>query len=190
MIDGLKRVARRMRRPLAASALSLGTAMTVSAALAQPSASVPGTAATSATSSRALQTVVQDHWRWWLSENPFEATSLGVRDYDDRVPDVSLAAADRRAAAAQRFLDRLEAIPDATLGEEEKVDKAVLTWALTRQINANRFGQRTMLFSSYDSWPQSFANLANGLPFFTRRDYRSYLDRLAQYPRYNEQAMV
>ena len=59
-----------------------------------------------------LKAVISDHWSWWLSENPISATSLGVRDYDDKLPDISLAAQDKSAAAAQKLLDRLNAIPE------------------------------------------------------------------------------
>ena len=43
-----------------------------------------------------LKAVIDDHWAWYLSVNPIQATSLGVRDYDDRIGDISLAAADRQ----------------------------------------------------------------------------------------------
>ena len=47
-----------------------------------------------------LKAVISDHWQWWLKENPVAATSLGVRDYDYKVSDISLAAQDRSAKDA------------------------------------------------------------------------------------------
>lgn len=146
-------------------------------------------AAPSSEASRALAAVLADHWTWFLQSNPVYATSLGVRDYDDRIGDVSLAEADRQAATAQKLLDRLAAIPDAGLSAAERTNKGVLSWLLQGQVNGNRFGERMMLFSTYYSWPQGFAGMADNLPFYNRHDYESYLARLAQYSTQNAEAM-
>jgi len=132
-----------------------------------------------------LKAVISDHWQWWLKENPVAATSLGVRDYDDKVSDISLAAQGRSAKDAQALLDRLTAIPEADLSDTERANKGVLARILSEQIEGNRFGQRTMLFTTYDNPHQSFAGLGDYVPLFTARDYRSYLARLAQFPKMN-----
>ncbi len=137
-----------------------------------------------------LNTVITDHWKWYLSANPVFATSLGVRDYDDRISDISLAEADRQAKAAQGFADRLRAISDASLSGEERTNKGVLLRLLTEQVEGNGFGQRMMLFSTYSGWHQNFAGLADNLPFYKRADYESYLTRLAQYPKLNGEAIL
>ncbi len=132
-----------------------------------------------------LKTVITDHWKWWLSVNPVSATALGVRDHDDRIGDISLAARDRDAKTAEGFLARLNAIPEAGLAPPERTNKGVLARMLTEDIEANRYGQRLMLFSTYDGWHQGFAGMANNLPFRNRADYESYLKRLALYPKLN-----
>jgi hypothetical protein len=48
-----------------------------------------------------FQALLAEHYAWLLSESPTYATALGVRDHDARIEDVSLAAADRRAARAR-----------------------------------------------------------------------------------------
>jgi uncharacterized protein (DUF885 family) len=137
-----------------------------------------------------LKAVVTDHWKWWLSVNPVSATALGVRDYDDRIGDISLAAKDRDAKTAEGFLARLNAIPDAGLAPPERTNKGVLARMLSEDIEANRYGQRMMLFSTYDGWHQGFAGMANNLPFRTRADYESYLKRLALYPKLNSDGIA
>lgn len=132
-----------------------------------------------------LKSVIADHWKCWLSVNPVSATSLGVRDYDDRIGDISLAARDRDAFTATGFLTRLRAIPDAELAPPDRTNKGVLARMLSEDIEANRYGQRLMLFSTYDGWHQGFAGMANNLPFRTRADYESYLKRLSLYPKLN-----
>lgn len=132
-----------------------------------------------------LKAVIADHWAWWLKENPVAATGLGVRTYDDKLSDISLAAQDRSAAEAQQLLDRLNAISDAGLDETDRANKGVLARILSDQIEGNRFGQRMMLFTTYESPHQSFAGLGDYVPLFSAQDYRSYLARLAQFPKMN-----
>ena len=136
-----------------------------------------------------LARVLDEHWAWFLRTNPVYATSLGERAYDDRVGDPSLAEADRQAAQARAFLTRLEAIPDARLAPAERTNKAILSRLLAEQVEGNRFGQRQMLFTTYSSWHQGFAGMADNLPFKAKADYESYLKRLAQYPAYNGEAI-
>ena len=124
-----------------------------------------------------------------LRESPEYATMLGVRDYDDRVSDVSLAAADRRAAAAQALLTRLDAIPATALSAADRTNRAIMHRMLSESVEANGFGQRTMLFTTYAGWHQNFAGLADSLPFNRLADYRSYVARLGHYPAVNDEAL-
>ena len=137
-----------------------------------------------------LQGVITDHWKWWLSINPVQATSLGVRDFDDQLRDISLAEQDREGKTAQMFLDRLTGIPNAELPEVDLTNKGVLMRMLSDQVEGNRYGERMMLFTTYDGWHQSFAGMADNLPFRTRADYESYLKRLALYPKLNGEAIA
>jgi uncharacterized protein (DUF885 family) len=142
-----------------------------------------------ATPTEDFRTLVSDHWAWFLKSNPVYATTLGVRDYDDKIGDVSLAALDREAKEAQVFLNRLKAIPDANLSSADRINKGVLVNKLSEQIEENGFGQRMMLFSTYDGWHQGFASMGDSLPFRARADYESYLKRLTQYPTLNQEAI-
>ncbi|HEX2764484.1 MAG TPA: DUF885 domain-containing protein [Allosphingosinicella sp.] len=137
-----------------------------------------------------LKTLIDDYYAWLLRENPTYATSLGVRDYDDRIEDISLANRDRQTAAAKRFLARLDAIPADALTPAERVNRAILRRTLAEAIEGNSYAQRTMLFTTYAGWHQNFAGLADSLPLRTKADYESYLTRLAQYPRLNDTALA
>ena len=138
-----------------------------------------------ATPSSDLAALLKEHWAWFLKSNPEYATALGVRAYDDRISDISLAEADRQEAQAKIFLNRLKAVPDAGLSPDERTNKAILARLLSEQIEANHFGERQMLFTTYYGWHQAAAELANNVPFQPRADYGSYLTRLAQYPKIN-----
>lgn len=127
-----------------------------------------------------INRIVADHWSWWLAQNPVVASSLGVRDFDRQIADLSLASQDRQAKDAGEFIKRLDAVPDSGLDPATLANKMILRRMLAEQIEANGFGQRTMMFSTYDSPFQGYAGMADGLPFATKADYDSYIDRLTK----------
>lgn len=130
--------------------------------------------------------LLDEHYAWLLEQNPIYATALGVRDYDDTIGEFGDEANARRLAEAKTFLDRLNAIPVDALSANDRTDRAILKRMLEETLEAARYGQRKMLFTTYYGWHQGFADIANSLPFRTRADYQSYLTRLGQYPRMND----
>ena len=136
-----------------------------------------------------LQRLLDDHWAWVLARNPVLARSLG-EPAGPGLGDLSLAAADAEAAQAQTFLDRLKAIPIDGLTQEDRTSHRLLARQLGETVEGNRFPQRTMLFTTYAGWHQEAAGLADQLPFRVKADYADYLDRLADYPRLNDQALA
>ena len=137
-----------------------------------------------------LTALMDDVWASVLRQSPVLATSVGVRDYDDQIGDISLEARDERAAGAQAFLDRLTAIPHDELSPAARTDYGILRRMLSETVEGNGFAQRTMLFTTYSGWHQGFAGMANNLPFQTVADFESYLARLRQYPTLNGQAIA
>ena len=136
-----------------------------------------------------LRVLMEEHYRWLLQGSPAFATSLGVRDYDDKIDDLSAAARTRRIGEAQAFLARLDRIPAAQLPPADRVNQAILRRGLAEAVEADRLPQRNMLFTTYYGWHQGFAGMADNLPFRTRADYESYLKRIEQYPLLNDQAL-
>jgi uncharacterized protein (DUF885 family) len=137
-----------------------------------------------------LKALIDQHWKWFLSNAPVYATALGTREYDGMIGDISLANADKQAGEAKAFAVQLSAVPDAGLSPADRTNKGVLLRLLNEQVEANSFGQRMMLFSTYDGWHQSFAGMADGLPFRDKHDYDSYLKRLVQFPQLNGTAIA
>lgn len=133
--------------------------------------------------------LMDEYYAWLLRESPTYATSLGVRDHDDRIDDVSLANRDRQAEDAKAFLARLEAIPGGSLSAADRVNRGILQRSLKGGIEGNAYPQRMILFSTYAGWHSGFAGLADNLPLMTRADYESYLTRIAQYPKMNDTAL-
>ncbi|MFZ5608239.1 MAG: DUF885 domain-containing protein [Pseudomonadota bacterium] len=139
---------------------------------------------------QAFQALLDDHWAWVLEQNPTFATSLGVRDYDDRLGRLSLAAMDEALAKQQAFAKRLHAIDRQALTPADQLNYQLFERDLNMDIEAGGFGQRAMLFTTYYGWHSALSGLPDDLPFFTRADYESYVARLNDIPRYNAEGIA
>lgn len=157
-----------------AARIALGAALL---AVAAPAAATP---------SDDLRALLAEHFAWVQKENPGFALSIGNTEYATEIGDVSLAAEDRRAAAEAAFLKRLDAIPESGLSSAERTDKAILRRLLAESVEANGYGQRTMLFTSYSNPWQGAAGQADRLSFRRKADYANYLTRLEQFPKTND----
>lgn len=140
------------------------------------------------TMSAVLQSVIDDHWAWVLSENPTFATSLGVRDYDDRLGDASLEAVDRSVAKTAAFVARLEDIDPGQLSADEQVNYKLLLLQLKNNVEAAQYGGKYLLMSNRNGPHTFLTGLPDRLPFFTKADYESYLARMGDMPRYLSEA--
>lgn len=137
-----------------------------------------------------LARVLDDHWVWYLKNNPLFATFYGERGGESELGDFTLAAQDRQAEEAAGLIARLDAIPDSGLSPARRVDKAIVKRALAEQIEANRFGQRTMIFSSTGSFHQFLPELGNFMPLRSKADYENYIARLEKVPAAVDQAIA
>jgi len=139
-------------------------------------------------SSSEFQTLIDDHWAAQLESNPVFATSLGVRDYDGKLADVSLAAYDRETENAKRFLSQLEKIDRAALSGDNQVNFDLLALELENRIRAADFGGKYLVLTNRRGPHNSIVQLADRLPFFTKVDFESYLTRLEAAPVFLEQS--
>jgi uncharacterized protein (DUF885 family) len=134
--------------------------------------------------------LLEDHYAWLLKNSPVQATALGVRDYDDTIGEFGPAADAARLRDAKAFLARLNAIPVEGLSAEARTNRAILKRMLEESIEAETYGQRKMLFTTYYGWHQGFAGMADNVPLRTKADFESYLTRLSQYPRLNDASLT
>lgn len=179
-----------MRRILTGMTAAAMAALTVPAMGAGEAADGTAQGAPHPIANPALASLVDDYWAAVLADAPVFASSLGERAHDGKVEDYSLAGADRQAAAAAAFLRRLDAIDPAGLSAPDRVNHGILRRSLQEVIEANGFGQRAMNFTNRSGWHQSFAGMADNLPFKVKGDYESYNARLAQFGRVNAQAIA
>src|SRR5205085_10885745 len=83
-----------------------------------PCASAPAASASPSSSSSeaaALDKLFKDSWEAGLADDPLGASMLGDRRWNDRWPEYTLAAVERRRLRREEELRRLHAIPRAAL---------------------------------------------------------------------------
>ena len=142
-----------------------------------------------ADASAELKMLVDTYWAEVLKEQPIFASSLGIDTYAGEVGDYSLAGQDRQAASAAAFLKKLNAVDASQLNAPSKVEAGILRRSLNSIIEGNSYGQRAINFTTYSSWHQNFARMAENLPFKTKPDFISYNTRLKQYATVNDQSI-
>lgn len=131
-----------------------------------------------------LAALLENHWDWTLERSPVFATSVGVRDYDDRLADPSLEAYDAHVAKLRGFRRRLERVDAAALGEAAALNRALLRLQLDTELEAAEHGGKYLLVTNRGGPHLSLARLPTRLPFFTEADFDSYVARLRAAPDY------
>jgi uncharacterized protein (DUF885 family) len=129
-----------------------------------------------------FQKLQDEYWAATLRDSPLFATQVGVTDYDRQLAPLSLAEMDRQTAQSAAFLKRLDAIPAASLPASEQANRAILKRQLEDAVEANRYGQRQLLYSTLGSYHDFLAGMSESMPFRTARDFENYLARLELVP--------
>jgi uncharacterized protein (DUF885 family) len=163
--------------------LLIAAAIVPSAAQAQ--AAAPAAAASAA--DQRLKALYDDYAGWDAKETGYIEDARGETKPADYLPRVDQASQLRRAAELKRMLDRLDAIPVAQLSAEERVNASVLRTILENGIADAKFREWEMPLNS-DS---NFWTYLDGSRSFTdAAEYRRYIARMRDIPRYFDEQMV
>ena len=125
-----------------------------------------------------------DEWAWRLGQFPQLATSIGDASHDDRLERVD---ANSRAARLQRWRDTREAlaaIPQAAMSAAARIDRAVFENQLHGFIAAIESHADRMPLNSDSSFYGPLADLCDAQPLRDAHEYRRFIARLADIPRF------
>lgn len=142
-----------------------------------------------ATPHQALHALFAEEWERGLRERPEQATFNGDTRYDDRWSDLSLAAFERRAAAASAAWRRLQAIDRAALSPADRLHRDAFAWQLQHTIERQRFREYLEPVTQ-QAGPQLLSGIAEQMPFGNAAHYRRYLARLAGLPMVIDQTIT
>ncbi len=167
----------RMRRPrLLLALLSAAAAAATVPVHAQPPAAQAPTSADAR-----LKHLYEAYWQWQLEERGSIPDGEGGYTSGTRLARVDPASQQRRLERIRAFAETLGAIPADQLSEPEKVNAAVLHTLLEEARIEGEFREYEMPFNSDSSF---WTYLDERRPLRTAQDYRRYIDRMRDIPRY------
>lgn len=131
---------------------------------------------------RRFREITEAWWEESLRLNPLLATSTGDHRWNDRLPEVSLQAAQSQLARARRVLAELDALPVADLHETQRLNHEILSELLRHEIAEAEYRGYLMPITNREGFHVSFPELRREMPFKTADDYRNYITRLRAFP--------
>ncbi|HEY2410766.1 MAG TPA: DUF885 domain-containing protein [Pirellulaceae bacterium] len=133
-----------------------------------------------------FQDLLSDEWEYTLREAPTFASHLGDKRYNDRWPDVSLAAIERRHQHRQETLGRLEKIDKQKLSAADKLNYELFRKDIAEEVEAFPYRWHFVPLDQRGGI-QTENELADQLPFRTVKDYEDWIARLKSFPLYMQQ---
>lgn len=149
-------------------------------ALAQ--ASVPAGAADAR-----LRTLYEKEWAWRQNEFARVAEDDSWSASGDHLPHVDAATQQRRLTYWQGIARELEAIPAAELSPEERINAAVFRTTLEANIANQKFRSWEMPLNADSNF---WSGLAARQPYGRAEQYRRYLGRMRDVPRYFDEQIA
>jgi uncharacterized protein (DUF885 family) len=146
--------------------------------------------ATGADAKKSLDALLAEAWEFRLVENPLLATAVGDHRFDDRLPAMTKADLDRRAARSRQLLDRLLAIDTTGLAPTDRISHRMLERELRDDLEAYRFGDWRLPLTSDSGFHTEIALMPRDVPTATVRDVENYVARLRAIPAYFDQQIA
>ncbi len=125
-----------------------------------------------------LHELFADEWDNRLQRDPLFASSRGVTDYNDRLPDMSVAAQRSALEEDLQFLERLEAINRAALSPDDQTNYDLFEFVVGHRANLAQYRTYRMPLTSDSGFHIRVQRMYESMPFRTTEDYELYLSRL------------
>lgn len=127
---------------------------------------------------RELHRLFADEWDHRLQRDPLFASTRGIRDYDDRLPDMTAEAQLQSLEEDLLFLERLGAIDRAALTPEDRTNHELFEFVVGHRANLATYRAYRMPFTSDSGFHTRVQRMYESMPFRTVEDYEKYLSRL------------
>ena len=140
-------------------------------------------------SANALKRLFASDWEFRHRERPEVATWQGDHRYDQKLTDLSPAAIERRKAHDRDMLARLGGIPRAGLSKQDALSYDLFKREKEIAIEGQQFPTELLALDQLDGPQLMMSQLAEVMPYTTKKEYDNYLARLAAYPTFMAQVM-
>ena len=134
--------------------------------------------------------LADDEWAWRLGEFPQLATSVGETAHDDRLERVDAASRAARLARWRATREALAASPVDAMSTAARSDRAVYENQLHGFIATIESHADLMPLNSDSSFYGPLVDLCDAQPLVDTADYRRFLARLADIPRFMREHMA
>jgi len=138
---------------------------------------------------RALEALFAAEWDYRMEQNPTWASSLGDRRWNDRWPDVSLEAVEKRHAHDREVLVKLRSIPRSRLSAGPRLNYDLFEREYSTEIEGHAYRWHLIPLNQRGGI-QTSDELAGELRFETVKDYEDWVARLGGFAAYMDQTIA
>jgi len=141
-------------------------------------AGAPAAIGQQSAAARELHRLFADEWDRRLQRDPLFASTRGIRDYDDRLPNMTAEAQRQSLEEDLLFLERLGAIDRAALTPDDRTNHELFEFVVGHRANLATYRAYRMPFTSDSGFHTRVQRMYESMPFRTVEDYEQYLSRL------------
>jgi len=138
---------------------------------------------------RRLDLLIDTEWEWRLKQQPTFASYLGDRRYNDRWPDVSLAAITSRHEHRRDVLKQLDAIDRKVLASGDRLNYDLFRRDYQVSVDSHAFRWFLVPLTARGGI-QDASSRSDVIRFETLADYRQWLKRLQSFGTYMDQTIA
>lgn len=131
-----------------------------------------------------LHQLFDEAWAFRMQEDPLFATSVGEHQHNDRLPEVTLEAYERRLNREREFLERLHAIDRSALDRDDQINYDIFEHIREDRIAELEFRDYLIPITNRSGFHISFPELDDDMPLNTADDYEDYIARLNAFEQY------
>ena len=136
-----------------------------------------------------LHAIFDAEWQWTLREEPTFAAFLGDRRFNDRWPDRSAGAIERRHLHRIEVLKQLAAISSDKLTAEDRINLRLFRLEYANAVEAHPFGWHLVPLNQREGI-QDENSVADDLAFEHEKDFADWLNRLKSFPEFMDQTLA
>lgn len=136
-----------------------------------------------------LHAIFDAEWQWTLREEPTFASHLGDRRYNDRWPDRTLPAIERRHLHRVDVLKQLDAINTSQLSAEDQINLRLFRLETANAVESFSFAWHFAPLNQRDGI-QDENSVADAMTFDREKDFADWLARLKSFPEYMDQTLA
>jgi len=138
---------------------------------------------------RTLEAYFQERMKMY----PFEATAIGIRDYDDKLPiDISNSYRNELKNFYGKYARLAASFDENTLDEEDKISLQIFKREMLMNMKALEFDDNLMPINQFSCFPLTFAQIGSGSGiqrFEKAEDYHNFLSRMDKFPEWCDTAI-